>query len=135
MDTEMDTQPSGWAMGWTGFAGLMMVVGGGWWIISGFVAIVNSDFYVVGREYVFQFDTTPWGWVHLLLGVVMLLAGFALFSGAVWAGTVGVIIAIVWALVAFAWLPWFPVWALAFIAISFSVIWSLTVHGRDITRA
>ncbi len=131
----MDTQPSGWAMGWTGFAGLMMVVGGGWWIISGFVAIANSDFYVVGREYIFQFDTTVWGWVHLLLGVVMLFAGFALFSGAVWARTVGVIIAIVWAIVAFAWLPWFPVWALAFIAISFSVIWSLTVHGRDITRA
>lgn len=131
----MDTQPSGWAMGWTGFAGLMMVVGGGWWIISGFVAIVNSDFYVVGPEYIFQFDATVWGWVHLLLGVVMLFAGFALFSGAVWARTVGVIIAIVWAIVAFAWLPWFPVWALAFIAISFSVIWSLTVHGRDITRA
>jgi hypothetical protein len=130
----MDTQPSGWAMGWSGFAGLMMIVGGGMWMMSGFVAIVNSDFYVVGKEYIFQFDTTVWGWVHLFLGIVMLLGGFAIFSGAVWARTVGVIIAIVWALVAFAWLPLFPVWALAFIAISFFVIWSLTVHGRDITR-
>jgi hypothetical protein len=131
----MKNKPSGWAIGWESFAALMMIVGGGWWMISGFIAIVNSDFYVIGKEYIFKFDTTTWGWIHLLLGVVMLLAGFAIFSGAVWARTVGVIIAVVWAFVAFALIPVAPVTAMAFIAISFFVIWALTVHGRDITRA
>jgi hypothetical protein len=131
----MENEPSGWAIGWEAFAGLMMVVGGGWWIMSGLVAIFNSDFYIVGKEYIFKFNTTTWGWVHLILGIVMLLAGFAIFSGAVWARTVGVIIALLWALVAFAWLPISPVTAMTFMAVSFFVIWALTIHGRDITRA
>jgi hypothetical protein len=134
-DGSMKNEPSGWAIGWTSFAGLMMIVGGGWWIIAGLVAIFNGDFYVVGEEYIFQFNVTTWGWIHLILGVVMLFAGFALFTAAVWARTVGVIIAVLWAFAAFAWLPWHPVWATLFIAISFFVIWALTVHGRDITRA
>ena len=131
----MDKEPSGWAIGWTSFAGLMMILGGGWWIISGFIAIVNSDFYVSVNDYVFRFDASTWGWIHLLLGIVMLIAGGALFTAVVWARTVGVVIAVVWALVAFAWLPWYPVAAVMLIAISFSVVWALTVHGRDITRA
>jgi hypothetical protein len=134
-DGSMQNEPSGWAIGWTSFAGLMMILGGGWWFISGFIAILNSDFYVSVNDYVFQFDATTWGWIHLLLGIVMLLAGGALFTAAVWARTVGVIIAVLWALVAFAWLPWHPVGAVLLIAISFSVMWSLTVHGHDITRA
>ena len=99
------------------------------------IAIANDTFYVVGQEYIFQFSTTTWGWIHLILGIVILLAGFYLFTGAVWARTVGVIIAVLWALVAFAWLPWYPVWAIVFIAVSIFVIWALTAHGRDIVEA
>ena len=69
------------------------------------------------------------------MGGVLLVAGCDLFSGAVWARTVGVIIAVLWALVAFAWLPWYPVWAIVFIAVSIFIIWALTVHGRDIVEA
>ena len=131
----MDRDPSGWAIGWTVFAAFMMVLAGVWWIIAGLVALVNDTFYVVGEEYIFQFNATTWGWIHLILGIVILLAGFYLFSGAVWARTVGVIIAVLWALVAFAWLPWYPIWAIVFIAASVFVIWALTVHGRDIAEA
>lgn len=131
----MTDRPSGWAIGWTTFAGVMMVVMGGWWIISGLVAIVNDSFFVVTREWVFEFDVTTWGWIHLILGIVILLAGFYLFTGAVWARTVGVIIAVLEALVAFAWMPYYPVWGIIFVAISIAVIWALTAHGEDITEA
>ncbi len=127
--------PSGWAVGWTAFAAVMLILGGFLWIIAGTVALVNGDFYAVTPEYIFQFDVTTWGWLHLIVGVIVLLAGFGLFSGALWARTVGVIVAVVAALFAFAWLPWYPIWALIFIAVSIAVIWALTVHGRDITRA
>ena len=70
-----------------------MLMLGGWWIIAGIVAIANSDFYVVTQEWVFEFSTTSWGWTHLILGVVVLLAGLGVFTGAVWARTVGVILA------------------------------------------
>lgn len=129
----MDNEPNSWAIGWTAFAMMMMVLGGTWWIFAGIVALVNDTFYVVGPEYIAQFDVTTWGWIHLLLGIVILLSAIGLFSGAVWARTVGVIIAMVWALIGFAWLPWSPLWAVLLITISIFVIWSLTVHGRDLT--
>jgi hypothetical protein len=37
-------------------------------------------------------------------------------------------------ILAFAWLPWYPLWALLFVAVSVAVVWSLTTHGRDIVR-
>ena len=111
------------------------MLGGAWWIMAGIVALANDTFYVVGQEYIFQFDVTTWGWIHLVLGVVILVAAFGLFSGAVWARTVGVIIAVLWALVAFAWLPWYPFWAIVLITIAVFVIWALTAHGRDVAEA
>jgi hypothetical protein len=130
-----EQKPSGWAIGWTAFAGIMMIMMGIWWAISGLVAIFNDEFYVVTQNWIFQFDVTTWGWIHLILGIVILASGFGLFSGAVWARIVGVIIAVVSGLIAFAWLPYYPIWAIIFIVISVGVIWALTVHGRDITKA
>jgi hypothetical protein len=128
----MDNEPSLWAAGWSTFAGVMMILGGIYWGIVGLIGLANDEFFVVGQEYVFKFDITTWGWIHLILGIVVAIAGFLIFSGAVWARTVGVIIAGLWALAAFAWLPWYPIWAIILIAIAVSVIWALTVHGRDV---
>jgi len=130
----MSDQPSGWAVGWTAFAGITMVLLGGWWVIAGLVAIIDDEFYVVTQEWIFKFDVTTWGWIHLIVGVGVLAAGFGLFAGEVWARTVGVITAVIAGLVAFAWLPWYPVWAILMIAASVAVIWALTAHGRDITE-
>ena len=130
----MDDYPSGWAIGWTAFAGIMMIIGGIWWVIAGIIALVNDSFYVVTEEYIFQFSVTTWGWIHLLLGILVLLAGFWLFTGAVWARIVGVGVAILWMIAAFAWLPYFPVWAIVFLAVAVFIIWALTVHGHDIAE-
>ncbi len=129
----MSERPSGWAVGWTTFAAFMMLLIGGFHVMAGIIAILNDTFYTVTREYVFQFDASTWGWVHLILGIIVFLAGGALFSGAVWARTVGVIMAVISAFVGFAWLPWYPVWGVVIIAIAVSVVWALTVHGRDLT--
>lgn len=126
---------SGTAVGFTMFAAVMMLIIGVFQAIAGLVAIVNDTFFVVGEKWVFQFDVTTWGWIHLILGIVVLVAGFGLFSGAVWARTVGVALAVVVAAASFAWMPWYPFWAIVLIALSVTVIWALTVHGRDITQA
>jgi tetrahydromethanopterin S-methyltransferase subunit F len=131
----MSQRISGWAVGWTTFAGVMMIMMGIWWGFSGLVALFNNEFFVVTEEWIFQFDITAWGWIHLIVGIVILFAGFNLFRGEVWARTVGVIIAVLSALVAFAWLPYYPLWGILFIAVSIAIIWSLTAHGRDITAA
>ena len=128
----MSDKPSGWAIGWTTFAALMMMLIGFWHAMAGLIAIIDDSFYAAGREYVFRFNTTTWGWIHLIVGIIVLLAGVGLFRGAVWARTIGVIMATVSGIVGFAWLPYFPVWGVIFITGAGAVIWALTAHGRDI---
>jgi hypothetical protein len=128
------TELSGWAVGWTLFAALMLSLQGIWWMLTGLVGIVEDEFYVVGQEYIFQFDITTWGWTHLVFGVVLLAAGMALLTGSTWARVVGVVVASFAMILAFAWLPWYPLWALLFVAVSIAVIWALTVHGREVAR-
>jgi len=117
------------------FAAFMMIMMGILQILNGIAAIFNDEFFVVSKEYVFKFDVTTWGWIHLVLGIVVLLAGFGLFAGRVWARAVGVIIAVVASIVGFVWIPYYPVWGIVFIAISIAVIWALTAHGRDVEQA
>ena len=125
---------SDWAAGWISFAGFMMILLGSFHAVAGLVGIVNDQFYVKGSKYIFQFDRTTWGWIQLLVGIIVVLAGFGVFSGAVWARTVGVILAVVSAIAAFAWLPWYPVWAIAIIIVAIAVIWALTMHGREVEK-
>ena len=129
-----EKQPSRWAMGWTAFAGILMMMLGFWWMITGSIALLGNEFYTVARKWIFQFDVSTWGWIHLILGIVIVASGIGLFAAAVWARIVGVILAALAGLVAFAWLPYYQIWAILFIAISVAVIWALTVHGRDITE-
>ena len=128
----MSAKPSGWAVGWIMFAAIMMLLIGFFHVMAGLVAIVDDNFYVATKEYVFQFDRTTWGWIHLILGIVVFIAGLSLFKGAIWARIVGVILGVISAVVGFAWLPWYPVWGILIVVIAVSVIWALTMHGRDV---
>ena len=127
-----ETNVSGWAVGWAGFAGVMLIMIGVFDVIQGLVALLNDEFYVVTQEWVFEFDITAWGWIQLILGIILIASGIGIFSGNVAARTVGVIIAGVAAIVNFAWLPYYPLWSIIVIAICVAVIWALTAHGRDI---
>jgi hypothetical protein len=129
----LSQQRSSAAVGWTMFAGIMMMMIGFFHGLAGLSGIIQDDFYAVLPNYVLKFDVTTWGWIHLIGGIVIVLAGFGVFSGAVWARTVGVILAAVSALVSFAWIPLYPIWSFVLIAIDVTIIWALTVHGRDIT--
>jgi hypothetical protein len=130
----MSQQRSGAAVGFAMFAGLMLIMIGSFHIIGGLGGIFSDTVYAVTPKWVLQFDTTTWGWIHLLAGIVVLLAGFGVFSGAVWARTVGVIVATVSAIANFAFMPYQPFWSIAIIILDVFVIWALTVHGRDIAE-
>jgi hypothetical protein len=133
MNSTPTRQRSDAAVGLTIFAATIMIMVGSFQAIQGIVALANDTFYVIGQEYVFQLDVTTWGWIHLLMGILVATAGIFLFRGAVWARTVGVIAAGFSALVNFAWLPYYPVWSIVIITLDVFIIWALTVHGRDIT--
>ena len=125
-----DTRPlSGWAVGGISFAAAIMVVVGFFQIIAGLTAIFDDDFYVVAQNYVFDLDPTAYGWLHLLLGIVVLFAGFGLFSGAAWAGIVAITLAMLSAILNFFLIPYYPFWSILVIALSIWVIWALTRPG------
>jgi hypothetical protein len=130
-----EKQTSYWAAGWATFAGVMLILLGLFHAISGLAEVVDPDHYAttVSGDYVFRLSSDAWGWIHLIGGIIVFFAGFAIFRGALWGRTVGVIIAIVSAVSAFAWLPYAPISAIAIIAIDIAVIWALTAHGRDVT--
>lgn len=123
---------SGAAVGVTVTAGVFMILIGIFQAIEGLVALASDSFYVVGAEYVFELDVTMWGWIHLILGIVVASAGFALFQGAVWARAVAVVLASLSIVANFMWMPYYPVWSLTIIAFNVFVIWAVTAHGRDI---
>ena len=129
----MTEQRSSLAVGMTVFAATMLIVIGVLHALQGLVAVFNDTFYVVGAEWVFEFDVTTWGWIHIVVGIIAVLAGVGLFSGAVWARTLGVIVAAVSIIANFLWLPYYPVWAALIIVFDLFVIWALTAHGRDVT--
>ncbi|MBB4765044.1 DUF7144 family membrane protein [Actinoplanes digitatis] len=129
-----DRPPSGWAIGFTTFAGVLMIMAGAFQALTGLVAIFENEFYVSTRNYLLQFDVTTWGWIHLLLGLLVLFAGFAVLSGQTWGRAIGITLAGLSALANFAFIPYYPIWSLVIIALDVFVIWALAAHGRDITR-
>jgi hypothetical protein len=125
-------EASGWAVSFTLFAAIMMLMSGTFQALAGLVAIFENEFYVATRNYLFQFDATTWGWIHLLVGLVVAFAGWGLLSGRTWARVVGITLAVLSAIANFLFLPYYPFWALTVIALDIFVIWALTAHGRDL---
>jgi hypothetical protein len=123
---------SSWAIGGLFFAGILMIVIGIFEAISGLAAIIEDDFFVVSQNYTFEVDVTAWGWIHLILGIVVALAGFYVFTGRTWARIVGITLAILAAVANFFFIPYYPFWSLLIIALAVWVIWSLTrpLEGR-----
>ena len=123
---------SGLAVGFTYFAAIMMMLSGGFEILQGLSAIIKKNLYVVNKDYIYKINVNGWGWIHLILGVIVLLAGIALLGGSLWARIVGIVLAALIALANFLWLPYYPVWAIVIIAVNVVVIWALAAHGREI---
>jgi hypothetical protein len=125
--------------GWVGvvlFGGIMLVMLGGFQFIQGLVAIFNDDYYLVSPNgLVIELDYTVWGWTHLIIGLVAIATGFGVMVGQTWARVVGIIVAVLSALVNIAFLSAYPIWSTLIIAMDVLVIYALAVHGREAGQA
>jgi nitrate reductase NapE component len=113
------------------FASVMLFVSGVLDILRGVMAIAQDDVFVTSQNYVFKFDLTSWGWIHLALGAVAVVVSLGLFTAATWARVVGVGIAALLIIANFLDIPYYPVWSLTLIALYGFVIWALCVAGPD----
>jgi hypothetical protein len=117
------------------FAAVMMVLTGLFQFFQGIAAIAKDQIFLTTPNYLFKFDTTAWGWIHLIIGIVVAVTGFFLFTGATWARAVGMGIVGLQMLLTFFFLPYYPFWALIVVAIDIFIIWALAAApSRDALR-
>jgi len=111
------------------FAAVMLLTLGVFQAIQGLVAIFNDDWYVRSAHYTFDLDITTWGWIHLIIGILMAVAGWALFSGQLWAALTAMFLCFISAIDNFFFIPYYPFWSILIIALCVWVIWALTRPG------
>lgn len=122
-----------WASGIAQFGAVILIVVGAFQAAQGLVALVRKEFFVSTNNYVFQLDLTTWGWVHLVLGVVMVVAGCGVLAKQTWAVVAGIVLCVLSALANFTFIPHYPIWSLVIIALDVLVIWALFRYRSEVS--
>ncbi len=123
-------EPSRWATGAVLFAGVVMILIGIFQAMQGLAALIEDTFVVVTPNYFLEFDVTGWGWIHLVMGVLVVLGGMAVMSGKGWARILAIVLAALSAIANFFYIPYYPWWSLLTIALAVWVIWALTTRWK-----
>ena len=129
------SQVTGW-VGWVWFAGIVLVTLGLFNAISGMVAAFSPEKLVgLGEQGIVVLDVSTWGWVHLVVGALLVIVGFALLAGRGWARLVAIVLVVLNVLTQFVALPASPWWSVVTIVLGIFVLWALVVHGDEAQRA
>jgi hypothetical protein len=120
-------EPTGWVI----FAGVMMLLIGFLNFFYGLAAVLNDDVVVVGGEGAIIADITTWGWVTMILAVVLLFTGIGLLGGAEWARWVGVFLVGLNAIEQVWIFPAAPLWAFIVIVLDVIILYHLTVRWTE----
>jgi hypothetical protein len=127
-----DTEVTGWT-GWVGFAAIMLILGGSFQAIAGLAAIFKDEVFAVGKSgLLVSIDYTAWGWVHLAIAALLILAGASLFAGRMYGRIVGVLAAMLSAIANVVFIAAYPVWSTIVIAVDVFVIYAIVVHGGEL---
>lgn len=116
----------------TALAGTLMVLGGLWGVIVGLVALSSSHVFIVAPPsgYTYYWTYHGWGWVQLILGIVVVAAGVCVFLGMGWARYVGAGLAVLSAIAQFMLIPYTPIWSIIMIFLDAFIIWALLTPRR-----
>jgi len=119
--------------GWIGFAGMLMLILGGIDVFQGLIALFEDEYYVVTQSGFLAVDLTAWGWIMLLWGVLLVLAGLGLMAGQGWARwfTIVVVSLNFFAQLGFLGNSQYPLWALTALALNVVVLYALTARWQE----
>jgi hypothetical protein len=125
---EASRQTEGHGYGLVLFASILLVVAGCFNVIQGIAAIANSHVFVANAHYVFA-NLRAWGWITLILGVLVLLAAGGVLAGNQLARWFGVVVIGLNAIDQMFFIPAYPFWALTIIAMDVVALWGLCAYG------
>ncbi|MCP2292127.1 hypothetical protein ACFYT3_32210 [Nocardia amikacinitolerans] len=112
-------------------AAILLLTVGVLQILEGISAVVDDELFVVGPEYVYQFDISTWGWIHIVLGAILVVCAIGLMTGSTWGRVAAIVIAALAIIANFLSLPYYPYWSILIIALSIVVIWAVSTWRTD----
>ena len=120
-------------VGWSFFAAVVLILVGAMNIITGFIALFDDN-YLIPTEGggMFVFDPTGWGFTVLIIGALLVLAGFSILKGSLYGRIIGVLAAGLSAIAQISTIRPYPIWSMIIIFINVMVIYALTVHGDEL---
>jgi hypothetical protein len=127
---------STWA-GWIAFAGWLMILIGSLDFFEGLIAVIRKEYYVLAPNQIIVFNVTTWGWITMLWGIVVFLAGLGLLAGSGWARWFTIIVGILTfiAQLGFVGSSAYPLWALTVLALTVVVLYAVIVRWDDAMRS
>lgn len=123
-------ETTGWT-GWIGFASIMLYLAGFFHVIVGFTALFNDKLFALTPATLWTMDITSWGWVHIIGGILAILAASSLLSVNTYGRIFAIIVAVLGALVNMAFMPIYPIWSILIIAIDILVVYAVVVHADE----
>lgn len=123
------------SMGLARLAGLLMVVLSTVQVITGVTALLTGQMPGATSRHLLALSATTWGWVHLLLGVVVGMAGLAVIIGQLWGRLIGILLVAVTMVACFASLSHHPAWSVVGIALGVVTLWALCVFDEAAAAA
>jgi hypothetical protein len=132
--TAKSSEAQGFAAGAIFTAGVLLLLAGLWQAFLGLVALFKDTdtVLIASGKWLFSFDVTTWGWIHLLVGAALFVVGIFVLRGALWAAIIGIGIAGLSAFANFLWLPYYPIWSILIITLDVIIIWALAAHRSSV---
>ncbi|MBF6180314.1 DUF7144 family membrane protein [Nocardia otitidiscaviarum] len=122
----------GFAAGTSIAAAVLLLVVGVLSILEGISAAASDDLVIVDvNDYVYKLNTTGWGWIHIILGAIVVIAAIGLMAGTTWGRAAAMILAALSIIANFLWLPYYPIWSIVIIALDVVIIWAVATWKPD----
>jgi len=114
------------------FAGALLLINGLLNIFQGLVALFSDERLVLTPNKLVVVDTTGWGWVLIISGLLMLAVGAGVISAQTWGRITAIVLVCVHAVVQIAWFGAYPAWSLLMIAMDAVILFALTVRWSEV---
>ncbi len=119
--------------GWIGFAGILILIVGMLDFFQGLIALFRDNYYVVSGSGFIVVDLTTWGWIMLIWGVLLVLAGMGLLGGQGWARWFTIVLVSLNFIAQLGFLgnSQYPLWTLTTLGLCVIVLYALTARWSE----